>query len=93
MPPESKSTVKEIPVKFGEVAVYVQKYKRQGEVAVLLIVGGFSPRIGKASNANESIGQYGEVRRNKNGAERLKFLKNDEMATLNDRVKNRARMD
>ena len=33
IPPESKSTVKDIQRKFGEVAaVDVQKYKRQGEV-------------------------------------------------------------
>ena len=30
MPPESKGTVKEISRKFGEVAVHVQKWKRQG---------------------------------------------------------------
>ena len=32
VPPESKSTVKEIQRKFGEVAVDAQKYKRQGQV-------------------------------------------------------------
>ena len=30
MPPQSKSTVKEIQNKFGEIAVDAQKYKRQG---------------------------------------------------------------
>ena len=38
-PTESKSTVKEIQRKFREVAVDVQKYKRQGEV---VIVGDFN---------------------------------------------------
>ena len=84
MPPESKSTVKEIQRKFGEVAADVQKYKRRGEV---VLVGDFNSRIGKASNPNENIGQYGEVTKNKNGAEMLKFLQNNEMKTLNDRVK------
>ena len=32
MPPESKNTIKDIQRKFGEVAVDVQKCKRQGEV-------------------------------------------------------------
>ena len=36
---------------------------------------------------NENIGQYGEVTRNKNGEELLKFLKHNQMRTLNDRVK------
>ena len=54
MLPESKSTVKEIQRKFGEVAVDVQKYKRQGEVVLL---GDFNSRIGKASNPNENVGQ------------------------------------
>ena len=49
MLPESKSTVKEIQRKFGEVDVDVQKYKRQGEVVLL---GDFNSRIGKASNPN-----------------------------------------
>ena len=84
MPPESKSTVKEIQRKFGEVAADVQKYKRRGEV---VLVGDFNSRIGKASNPNENIGRYGEVTKNKNGAEMLKFLQNNEMKTLNDRVK------
>ena len=83
MPPESKGTVKGIQRKFGEVAIDVQKYKRQGEV---VLVGDFNSRIGKASNPNENIGQYGEVIKNMNGAEVLMFLKN-EMKTLNDSVK------
>ncbi|MEO9966262.1 MAG: hypothetical protein ABJF11_10765 [Reichenbachiella sp.] len=84
MPPESKNTIKDIQRKFGEVAVDVQKYKRQGEV---VLVGDFNSRIGKASKLNENIGQYGEVTNNKNGEEMLKFLKHNEMKTLNDRVK------
>ena len=50
-------------------------------------MGDFNSRIGKASNPNENIGHYGEVTKNKNGAEMLMFLKNIEMKTLNDRVK------
>ena len=50
-------------------------------------MGDFTSRIGKASKLNESIGQYGEVTKNKNGEEMLKFLKHNEMKTLNDRVK------
>ena len=84
MPPESKSTGKEIQRKFGEVAVDVQECKQQGEVVV---VGAFNSRIGKASNPNENIGQHGEVAKNKSGAEMLKFPKKNEMKTLNDRVK------
>ena len=38
---------KEIQKKFGERAVDLQKYKRQGEP---LLVGSFNSRIGKASN-------------------------------------------
>ena len=44
---------------------------------------------GKASDENisdENIEQYGEVTKNKNGAEMLMFLKN-EMKTLDDKVK------
>ena len=84
------SRVKEIPVrievrrKFGEVAVYVHKHESQGEV---VLVGYSNSRIGKASNPNENIGQYGEATTNKNGADMLKFRKNNEMKTLNDRVK------
>ena len=60
------------------------KYKRQGEA---VLVGDFNSRTGKASNPSEHIGQYGEVKKNKNGAEMLKFRKNNEMKTLNDRAK------
>ena len=91
MPPESKSTVTEIQRKFGEVAVDVQKYKRQGEV---VLVGDFYSRNGKASNPNENIGHYGEVTNNKNEAAMLMFHKNNEMKTFNGGVKKRrARMD
>ena len=83
MPPESKSTVKGMQRKFGEVAVDVQKYKRQGKV---VLVGDFNSRIGKASNPNENIGQYEEITKNNNGAEMLMFLQN-EVKTLNDRVR------
>ena len=89
MPPESKGTVKEIQRKLGEVvAVDAQKYKRQGEV---VLVGDFNSRIRKASSPNENIGQYGEVTKNKNGAEMLMFLKNNEMETLTDRVKSQGK--
>ena len=50
-------------------------------------MGDSNSRIGEESNPNENIGQYGEVPKNKNGAEMLMFLKNIEMKTLNDRVK------
>ena len=60
MPPESKKTIKDKQRKFGEVAVDVQKkYKRQGEV-VILIVGYFNSRIGKARKLNENFRQCGE---------------------------------
>ena len=49
-------------------------------------MGDSNSRIGEESNPNENIGQYGEVPKNKNGAEMLMFLKN-EMKTLNDRIK------
>lgn len=39
MPPESKSTVQDIQKKFGEIAIDVQNYKRQGEV---VLVGDFN---------------------------------------------------
>ena len=86
MPPESKSTVRveEIQNKFEDIAVDLQKYRRQGEV---VLVGGFTSRIGrKASNPNENIGQHGKVTNNKNGTDMLEFLKSNEMKTLNDRV-------
>ena len=51
------------------------------------IVGYFNSRIVKSNNSNENIGEYEEVKNNKNGAKVLKFLKNNEMMTLNDRVK------
>ena len=35
MPPESKSTVKEMQKKFEEIAVDLQKNKRQGEVVLV----------------------------------------------------------
>ena len=57
------------------------KYKRQGEA---VLVGDFNSGTGKASNPSEHIGQYGEVKKNKNGAEMLMILKNNEMNTLND---------
>ena len=47
MPPESKSTVKEIQRKFGEVEVDVDRYKRQGEVVLVIC---FNSRIGKDRN-------------------------------------------
>ena len=47
-------------------------------------MGDFDSRIGKASNPNVNIGQYGGVTNNKTWAEMLKLLKNDEMNTLND---------
>ena len=70
--PESKSTVNEIQRELGEVAVDVQNYKRQGEVVSMRC---YTSRIGKPSNPNENIGQYGEVIKNTNGAEMLMFLK------------------
>ena len=57
MPPESKSTVKEIRKKFGEITVDLQKYKKQGEVVE---VGYFDSRIGKASNPNEKSDNMGK---------------------------------
>ena len=55
MRPESKSAVKEMQRKVGEVVVDVQKYKRQGELT-LLIVGDFDSKIWKASNPHVNIG-------------------------------------
>ena len=55
-------------------------------------MGDLNSSIGKASNPNENIGQYGEVPNNKNEAEMLQFLNSNEMKTLNGRVK-RARID
>jgi len=83
MPPESKSTVNRIQQIFGEIATDVQKYKRLGEV---MLVGDFNARVGKANQPNDIIGQYGEEKRNTNGVEMLKFLGNNELRTLNDRV-------
>ena len=40
--------------------------------------------IGKAGKLNESIGQNGEITNNKNEEEMLKFLKHNEMKTLDD---------
>ena len=57
MPPESKSTAKEIQRKFGEIAVGIQKYKGQGEV---VLVGDFNSRIGKASNPMRTMGNMGK---------------------------------
>ena len=54
---ESKITIQNIQRKFGEVAVDVQRCKRQGEVA---LVGGFNSRIGKASKLNDNIGRMGK---------------------------------
>ena len=45
MPPESKSTVKEVQKNFGEISVDLQKHKRQGEVVV---VGDLNSIIGKS---------------------------------------------
>ena len=60
--------------KFGEVAV----------VLVLLIVGDLkNSRVGKTSDPNEKVVQYGEVTNNKNGEDMLKLLKNN----MNDRAK------
>ena len=50
-------------------------------------MGELNSRIGKASNPNEDIGQYGKTTKDRNGAEMPKFLKNNEMKTLNDGVK------
>ena len=41
-------------------------------------MGDFSSRIGKTSNLDEYIGQYGEETNNKNGAEMLKLNRRDE---------------
>ena len=84
MPPESKSTLKNIQTKAGGVGVDAQKYDRKGGV---VLVGYFNLIIGKACNPNENIGHYGEATHSNNGEEILKFLKHDEMKTLNDRVK------
>ena len=61
MPPESKSTVKEIQRKFGEAAVDRRKHKRQGEVLVL--AGDYNARIGKASNPTRTLDTMGKYRR------------------------------
>ena len=82
MPPESKSRVSDIQRRFGEIAKYVQRYKGQGEA---LLVGDFTARVGKASRQDDVIGQYGEGKKHTNGVEMLKFLKGNEMKTLNDR--------
>ena len=50
-------------------------------------MGDLNSKIGKASKLNENVGQYGEVTNIKNGEEMLKFLEQNEMKTLNDRVK------
>lgn len=50
-------------------------------------MGDFYSLFGKESNPNEIIGQYGQVTNNENGEEMLEFLKNNEMETLNGRVK------
>ena len=42
----------------------------------------------QATRIRAMVGQHGEVTNNENGAEMLKFLKNNEMKTLNDRVRN-----
>ncbi|MEP5536836.1 hypothetical protein [Ekhidna sp.] len=84
MPPESKNTINDIQRKFGEAAVDLHTYKRQGGV---VLVGEFTSRIGKICKLNENIGQYGEVTNIMNGEETLNFLKHNEMKTLNDRVK------
>lgn len=52
-----------------------------------MVVGDFNSRIGTAGNPNEDIGQCGEVTKNEMGAGILKFLKKNEMKTLNGRVK------
>ena len=79
-----KNAIKYLQRKFGEVAVDIQKYKRQGEV---VLVGDFNSRIRKASILNENILQRGEETKKNNGKEMLKFFKHNEMKTLNSRVK------
>ena len=51
------------------------------------INGRFNSRIGRASTSTENIGEYAEVTQKSNRAEIVKFLKNNEINTLNDRVK------
>lgn len=63
---------------FGEIC------KTSGRV---IIVGDCIARMGKTSNSNKNIGQYGKVTNTNNGEERLKFLENNEIKTLSGRVK------
>lgn len=79
--PESNRTVNDIQNTLREEAVDAPKFDRQRElvVVVLLIVGQFCSRIGKASIPDDNnIGQYGQVSKNKIGAEMLTFLKNSQ---------------
>ena len=49
-------------------------------------VRGFNASVGgKAGKPVDIIGQYGEGKKNTNGVEMLKFLKNNYMKTLGDR--------
>ena len=57
MPPESKSTAKDIQRQFDEAARGVSKYKRQGEA---LLVGDFNSRTGKASDRVRTLGNMGK---------------------------------
>ena len=84
MPPESKNMVKDIRIGFEEVAADVQNFKRMGEV---VLVGDFNSRIGRTTNPQGAIGQYGEGATNKNGEEMLRFLDSSEMKVLNGRVR------
>ena len=52
-----------------------------------MLAGDFSSRIGKACNPNENIWATWGGTKKMNGAEMLKFIKNNEMETLKDRVK------
>ena len=53
VPPESKSRVSDIQRRFGEIAEGVQKYKKQGEVMLVVDV---NARVGKASRPDDIIG-------------------------------------
>ena len=61
MPPESKNRVNDIQRRFGEIAADVYTYKRKGEV---VLVGDFNARVGKAGQPDDSIGHYGEDKKN-----------------------------
>ena len=62
MHPESKSTVNGIQQRFGEIAIDVQKYKREGEV---MLVGDFNTRVGKSDqpdDISDNMGKRKETR-------------------------------